>query len=111
MQSTQTRHRFLLVAAVLALLTLAVADAGWAQAQFQGVVTSISQQNRTLTLNNGQMVRIRASTVFDPEGDVFSWPQLVGAFNSGLLVSVEGDGQFRPNGVIVAFFIKAETNA
>lgn len=79
-------------------------------AQFDGSVASVNRGGQSLQLRNGKVVATDGGTIWDNEGDLFSFTALADAFDAGRPVRVEGDGDRQPDGSILAFDIKAEVD-
>jgi hypothetical protein len=77
-------------------------------AEVDGAVTGVDAAAQTIFLATGDRVVVEQKTIWDPLGDLFSFNQLMNAFNAGQNVRVEADGSFSQTGSVLASTIKAE---
>jgi hypothetical protein len=79
--------------------------------EFDGRVTSVNVSGRTMTLADGTIIQVGATTVFDPDGDLQTLAATSIAVLSGNIVRVEGDGTVQSAGpprTIAATNVKVE---
>lgn len=75
---------------------------------FAGQVTSVERQNRRMFLTTGIVVAVDASTRFDLSGDLTSLGAVADAVAQGETVLVEGEGEFRADGSVLARQVRAD---
>lgn len=80
------------------------------EAEVDGAVAGVDVGGQTIDLVTGDRVIVDQNTLWDPRGDLFSFDQLVSAFNANRNVRVEADGTFTQGGSVLAATIKAETD-
>lgn len=85
-----------------------LSDAPGGNTQFAGVVATVDRPGQRMTLTNGVMVAVDASTRFDATGDLFSFAALASAVEQSQRIRVQGEGVFRADGSVLARQILAE---